>query len=197
MFTTKRIVASVASTEFEKKKSHANQQQQAKFTVERRYTKNQPLEINRVSPIDYPPKITYNLYMRIPVRHDAAARIAKLPEPIRKHVTLNDPYWCDLPLGWFDLVCEMNEKLEAIDPDYMLDQCKEKFGGLRYYAEASDGPNIDYVQFDLVISDYEDLSFKVCEVCGSEGKVSRSERGWISTRCKEHTNEGSAYDFSS
>jgi len=103
-------------------------------------------------------------------------------------VAPDDPYWCYLPEGWFDLVCEMNEKLEAINPDYILDQCKEKFGGLRYYTTDNNGPNVDVEQFDKVISDYEELSFKVCDECGSEGKPT-SKRGWIRTRCEEHTPE--------
>jgi len=74
-------------------------------------------------------------------------RIAKLPEPIQKHVYPEDPYWCYVPEGWRDLVCKMNEHLEALEPYYILHQVKEKFGGLRYYTHTPDRTNNEHDLF--------------------------------------------------
>lgn len=54
-------------------------------------------------------------------------------------------------------------------------QVKEKFGGLRFYADNCD----DYTRG--VIDMAESMSYRTCEVCGSPG-VKRSG-GWIKTLC--------------
>ena len=119
----------------------------------------------------------------------AAERIAKLPEPIQKHVYPDDPYWCYVPKGWRDLVCKLNEHLEAIEPDYVLHQVKEKFGGLRYYTLTPDRPNDEHDLFWILVSYYENLSFRVCDKCGERGRLYK-KRGYIRTRCEEHADGG-------
>ena len=37
--------------------------------------------------------------------------------------------------GWYGILVELDKKLAKLDPDYVVLQAKEKFGGLRYYAE--------------------------------------------------------------
>jgi hypothetical protein len=59
-----------------------------------------------------------------------------------------------------------------------FDQIKEKFGGLRIYFSGGD----DYVSG--VIGMAEDMSYKLCEVCGNKGNANKS--GWIATLCDEH-----------
>lgn len=39
--------------------------------------------------------------------------------------------------GWMPIVLEAHEKFLALDPDYEINQIKEKFGGLRYYVSQS------------------------------------------------------------
>ena len=112
-------------------------------------------------------------------------RIAKLPEPIRKHVYPEDPYWCYVPDGWRDLVCRMNEHLEVLEPDYILHQAKEKFGGLRYYTHTPDRTNNEHDLFWIIVSYYESLSFRVCDVCGEYG-TKWIKGGFVRTRCEEH-----------
>lgn len=119
----------------------------------------------------------------------AAERIAKLPEPIQKHVHPDDPYWCYVPKGWQNLVCKLNEHLEAIEPDYALHQVKEKFGGLRYYTHTPGRPNDEHDLFWILVSYYENLSFKVCDRCGERGRLYK-KRGYIRTRCEEHADGG-------
>jgi hypothetical protein len=67
------------------------------------------------------------------------------------------------------------------DLDYVpvkFDQIKEKFGGIRIYYTGGD----DYVRG--VVSLADEMSYKICEVCGNAGKPNKG--GWISVLCDEH-----------
>ena len=50
--------------------------------------------------------------------------------------------------GWKNLIKELDSKMSAIDPDYTIEQIKEKFGGLRYYF-SSNSHNAD-AMYDLL-----------------------------------------------
>lgn len=119
----------------------------------------------------------------------AAERIAELPEPIRKHVLPDDPYWCYVPDGWCGIVCKMNEHLEAIQPDYILHQVKEKFGGLRFYTHTPKRANDEHDLFWIIVSYYEQFSFRVCDQCGERGSQ-WIKGGYVRTRCEEHADGG-------
>lgn len=82
--------------------------------------------------------------------------------------------------GWENLIKELDSKLSELDPNYTIDQIKEKFGGLRYYI-STDSKNADKM-FQLEI-EYERKSFTICEYCGSEEDVT-TEGGWLKTLCK-------------
>ncbi len=114
----------------------------------------------------------------------AEYRIKLLPEAIQDRVAKGDPCWSELPQGWHDLVTRLDKELREVDPDYEIAQCKEKFGGLRYYVDFSDQCR-DLKEADDVISKYENLSEKTCDVCGEPGK-NRSKNGWLATRCEAH-----------
>jgi hypothetical protein len=62
-----------------------------------------------------------------------------------------------------------------------FDQIKEKFGGLRIYFSGGD----DYVEG--VVSMAEEMSYKICEVCGNSGKPNKG--GWITTLCNNCRNK--------
>lgn len=115
---------------------------------------------------------------------NAEYRISQLPKAIQDRVAPDDPYWCWLPDGWHDLVTKLDAELRTIDPDYTLDQCKEKFGGLRYYVNFSDNCT-DFDEADKIICKYEEMSETICDVCGKQGKL-RGKDGWLATRCEEH-----------
>jgi hypothetical protein len=83
--------------------------------------------------------------------------------------------------GWQNLIKELDEKMSELDPNYTIEQIKEKFGGLRYYFY-SDSDNADKM-YDLE-DEYEEKSFKICEYCGSDYNVA-TEGGWLKTFCKE------------
>lgn len=86
----------------------------------------------------------------------------------------------DVNKGWVDLVVELHQELSNFnDPEYKVDQVKEKFGGLRFYFTCSDE---NYNTFAGIVFDAETVSYETCEVCGSEGRI-REERAWILTLC--------------
>jgi hypothetical protein len=78
----------------------------------------------------------------------------------------------------------MNEVLETIEPNYILKQGKEKFGGLRYVCSVPDLSDDDRELFYSVKSHYEKLSLRTCEVCGQDGSPTKTS--WIRTRCEDH-----------
>jgi hypothetical protein len=63
-------------------------------------------------------------------------------------------------------------------PQVIVEQIKEKFGGLRFYYQGGD----DRIQG--MVSMAESWAGRTCEECGSPGK-SRGG-GWIRTLCDEH-----------
>lgn len=75
------------------------------------------------------------------------------------------------------------------DLDYApvkFDQIKEKFGGIRIYYSGGD----DYVQG--VVSLADEMSYKICEVCGNSGKPNKG--GWITTLCDNCRGKEIKYD---
>ncbi len=73
--------------------------------------------------------------------------------------------------GWNDLVVQLDADLAKIDPDYEIHQMKEKFGGLRFYAETSihfKGPNTSVRDFRDLISTAQAASYGICETCGAK-----------------------------
>ena len=97
--------------------------------------------------------------------------------------------------GWYDLlrsICSLLKnreenmrnrlKYEGKDPNEFIavkfDQIKEKFGGLRVYYSGGD----DYVRGAIALA--EEMSYKICEVCGNKGYPSKN--GWIMTLCDAH-----------
>ena len=60
-------------------------------------------------------------------------------------------------------------------------QVKEKFGGLRFYVQASTDKHYHYISFA------ESMSYRTCEVCGSPGE--RYTDGWHQVLCETHAKE--------
>lgn len=82
--------------------------------------------------------------------------------------------------GWMPLVKELNKELSFIEPNYTIDQVKEKFGGLRYYFTCS-SRNIEIMW--VITKTYEKQALEICEDCGETKNVSRNTDGWIRTLC--------------
>jgi len=85
--------------------------------------------------------------------------------------------------GWFNLIYELSRKISEHGTNCEVIQVKEKFGGLRFYV----CNGTDKI-FDL-IDEYEDMSYKTCENCGSTDNVTQTKTGWIKTLCKECMNK--------
>lgn len=90
---------------------------------------------------------------------------------------------CSINEGWYQLVHDLIEELLAAGWDKHFLQCKEKFGGLRFYI----GSGSD--EINKIISKYESLSYETCEMCGESGEL-RKDAGnhgrWWKTLCDKH-----------
>jgi len=84
--------------------------------------------------------------------------------------------------GWDDLLLNLDRALSAIDPDYVICQAKEKFGGLRFYTEHSPAFEQEGPLFRELVRNAENQSFHICEQCGATGAKARAG-GWIKTLC--------------
>lgn len=97
--------------------------------------------------------------------------------------------------GWYDLVLDLDTALAELDPNYTLYQCKEKFGGLRYYVSTTlQGEAVideGVLGFWDLVREAESRSFKICEVCGAPG-VER-QGPWIQTLCDQHAQGREAF----
>ena len=101
------------------------------------------------------------------------------------------PVYFDVGDGWFDLLDALSARIQAAwnaaasssEPvDFTVVQIKQKFGGLRYYA---DGRLLDVVH--EFIEEAARKADVTCEVCGSPGET--AGRGYIQTLCAEHAKE--------
>jgi hypothetical protein len=86
--------------------------------------------------------------------------------------------------GWHPILRELEEELNKIDPDFILQQVKEKFGGLRYYAQS----HIADPSFQQAIHAAEAKSERTCEVCGEPGEV-KATYHWLKCLCETHRAE--------
>jgi hypothetical protein len=82
--------------------------------------------------------------------------------------------------GWHDLLCDLTEKLFHLGWDGGIEQCKEKFGTLRFYWRNNiEGMNAEIAED--IVAYAENKSGWLCETCGGHGK--RRGDGWIHTSC--------------
>lgn len=80
--------------------------------------------------------------------------------------------------GWTDLLVRLATRLGALDlpPHFVVDQVKEKWGGLRFYVSTENEA------VSAAIKDAESEAARTCESCGQPGEI-RCERGWYRCRC--------------
>ena len=93
-------------------------------------------------------------------------------------------YRFDIGDGWYKLVYELILKIRINDEAKgkwitKVTQCKEKFGGLRFYVTGTSDKNWD------LIREAENKSYGVCEDTGSEVEVGIWNTGWVRTICKK------------
>lgn len=114
-----------------------------------------------------------------------------------KHPAMFEHLWRppECSEGWStlldDLMMDMERVMEKSGEDVTLivHQIKEKFGGLRFYADV-DGSAEVAGELAVLVSAAEHKSYSICEVCGNEGKL-RTDRYWIRTLCDTHHKEAS------
>lgn len=95
---------------------------------------------------------------------------------------------CETGPGWFKIIkllCKniddhvkwKNRQGNLVEP-VVVQQIKEKFGGLRFYYQGGD----DYVRGLVTMA--EEWADQTCETCGDPGI--RRSGGWIRTLCDKH-----------
>jgi len=113
------------------------------------------------------------------------------PEFHPSNAMRNAPFYFECRDGWFQLIWNLSEKLEAeitnLEAKYASDndvkmpqarQVKEKFGGLRFYMV----PTTETIE--KMIKEAMKISEITCEVCGEPGEL-RGDR-WMYTLCEQH-----------
>lgn len=115
----------------------------------------------------------------------------KMNDNLHDHFTHVERAHLGTGIGWYNLIYTLtnciDRRLEHLNKDggnrkVIIAQIKEKFGGLRYYADG----DIDE-QMDGMIDFAESLSYTICEECGAPGKLRSG--GWMRTLCDKHEEE--------
>lgn len=93
------------------------------------------------------------------------------------------PAYPECRSGWFNIIESLCKVIQFhVDrgdiEQPVIQQIKEKFGGLRFYHTAHDE------KINVAVELAEALSTKTCEVCGKPGKLRPTK--WIQTLCDEH-----------
>lgn len=91
--------------------------------------------------------------------------------------------------GWYDLIDNLCNTIQTYISNNSetvkqinIVQVKEKFGGLRFYTNGGNDLIYGMIWFA------EDLSYKICEVCGKKGKLIEQKNRIITlcSKCKKH-----------
>jgi hypothetical protein len=88
-------------------------------------------------------------------------------------------YGCQCDAGWLELIAELIRELVEAGWTREILQIKEKFGGLRFYADG-----LSETCAKLIIK-YEKRSYTICELCGSTDNVRLCGHRWVKTLCEE------------
>ena len=79
--------------------------------------------------------------------------------------------------GWFGIIEKLISDINKIDIDnkIIVEQIKEKFGGLRFYYTFNGDSDISKKIYDLVTI-AESVSYKTCENCGCQEDITCKSR---------------------
>lgn len=123
---------------------------------------------------------------------------------VRGRIDVAAGYWpsIDVGDGWLPVVARLGDRLAGIDPGYVVHQIKEKFGGLRFYAQRSAQPAagvpLDIAtaasvvtvrpaaadEFTTAIAEAEAEALRTCQRCGTtDDTVALRTEGWWRTLC--------------
>lgn len=84
--------------------------------------------------------------------------------------------------GWMSLIDDLHEQLVALDRAYEIEQIKEKFGILRFYARFHHPDPGVARECSALVAAAELRSTEICEHCGASGRM-RDQRTWQLTLC--------------
>lgn len=113
---------------------------------------------------------------------------SEYPPDMQRLIDRIAPDWpavLDVGAGWYTLLARLDARLSAIAPEYVLQQCKSKFGSLSFYASPSDDVSEYNEDFNDTIRAAEWESIETCEVCGAPG-AQYVINLWVSVLCPEH-----------
>ena len=88
--------------------------------------------------------------------------------------------------GWLGILQRLIVDLIELGWDKQICQVKEKFGGLRFYTNATSDEMHDRIRLA------EDASYITCEKCGELGELRGG--GWMATLCDEHAEGREVYN---
>lgn len=98
--------------------------------------------------------------------------------------------YIEIDEGWYQIVIDCDKELTELDPSYRIVQIKEKFGGLRYYFNPSEGcDKPTFWKMKEVVYKYEGLAWQTCEATGKPGILMKSIGGWYKTLNPEYAAE--------
>ena len=100
-------------------------------------------------------------------------------------------FGCEIGDGWYELMVDLCTEITAAyersgaPVDIVVDQVKEKWGGLRFYYHIPDhlGGSPLQVEITEIVRKYEEMSLAICEDCGKQG--TRRKLGYVCTLCDE------------
>lgn len=102
--------------------------------------------------------------------------ISRIPKPWGRYISCNE--------GWYNILDELDIKLSYLDPDYKINQVKEKFGTLRFYFETTEDGIVKEIMYDCVRG-AEYASSYTCEYCGSGAGKLQTDNYWRKTACDD------------
>ena len=122
------------------------------------------------------PEMYHNVYCGISIDEGWFQIIRSLSDQLYHHVKHNNDRRAKLLID--------NRYNQEIPEELMypeVHQIKEKFGGLRFYADYTD----DFAYGAICLA--EEWAINTCEMCGKPGKI--REGGWMKVLCDEHEAE--------
>ena len=81
--------------------------------------------------------------------------------------------------GWLELIDQLIHELSDGGWPREINQIKEKFGGLRFYADGLPENGHE------IIARYQKRSYEMCDIYGSTDKVSLCGQRWLETLCDQ------------
>ena len=81
--------------------------------------------------------------------------------------------------GWLEMIAQLIQELIYAGWTREMRQIKEKFGGLRFYADGLTNETAE------IIMKYEKRSNEICERCGSTNRVTLCGDNWVKTLCDQ------------